>query len=322
VGAIPAVAPAAGVPGPPGFPSYGDPVLDARRRAIAAVTDAATAAATKDAAAGSANLGMLAQLAGMGRVQTQGTTLPPAVAALPGILSQDAQQGLLTRNALAVDSANRIAPYMRAQGLSTLAQFDAGIRDAKLKARADELDFLGRIYQQAILSGNAQLADATKRAIADKQAQTALDVAGTRAEATKTAAQIAADARVKTAGGGGGAGGKTPAQKAAYVVLKNQWVKAAKYDAATGSFGPRDGGTDPTTGAKIRIPGEKPRQFVNRMIKAGVTPVDAIGIADAAGVTMNYKMIYVWLIPHVGKKRARLLTMRLAGGSDPTAREG
>lgn len=304
--AAPTAAPTAAAA--PAFPSYGDPVLDARRNALSAMTDTAVTAAQKDAATGTQNLGMLAQLAGMGRVQTEGTTLPPAFAALGGIQTQDAQQALLSRNALAVDSANRVPAYLRAQGLTNLAGFDASVRDAQLKARADQLDFLGKIYQQAILAGNAQAADATKNAIAQLQAQTSTQNAQTAAGATVTAAQTRAAAAGKTKAAGSGA-----AAAKAYSTRKNQWAGKAHWDPQSESFG---GGmqTDLTPGSKTygqQIPkqGEDPIAFMGRAVQGGVKPMDAVRIALAAGAPLFAQPagaghILGFLRDHLGLKRS------------------
>lgn len=308
------------------FPTYGDPVLDSRRRALASISDTAIAAAQADASKSAENLGMLAQLAGMGQVQTQGTTLPPAVAALPGVLTQDAQRGMLTRNALAVDSGNRLPTYLRSQALANLAKFDADVRDAQLKARADQLNFLKGLYQQAILSGNAQMADATRRAIADQEAQTAQAVAETRSAAQVKAAEVRAAASGKT-------GGKAATKAGTPATLMNQWSKAAgKYDPTTRTFNASSGpsaGIDmnpdsPNYGRSLpgaNVPGEKPRQFFDRAVTAGVKPRDAIKIVSSAGAVLNERMIYVWLLSHMPAKQARLLTLQITG-SDPIAREG
>ena len=137
----------------------------------------------------------------------------------------------------------------------------------------------------------------------------------TPAQATAAAAKAAA------------VGKPTAAQTAAYKSLRNQWAKAAAgYDTATRTFKPKAGpGTldmdpkSPTYGQTIPGPstgGEKPGQFFERAIVAGLKPYDALQIVSAGGVAVNTVMAYQWLRRHVGTKRARLLAIRFTG-EDP-----
>ncbi len=263
------------------YPSYGDPLLDARRRGIQAATDIAAKAASDYATQGTARLGELAQLAGMSSVNPATSGLTGAAAALPGVMAQDAQQAALKQSALAVDSANRVPSYIQAQGLQNLQAFDADVRASQMKAREDQLNLLKSIYQSAVSAGNAQLAANARLAATQLQQAGANDRAAT--------AQAGTDARTAAAGAAAaGKAAKTAASK--YATLKNQWTARAHWDPKSESFG---GGTmldntpgSPTFGLQIPKPGEDPIAFMSRAATAGVKPMDAVRIALAAGAPM------------------------------------
>lgn len=209
---------------------------EARARAIQAVNDAASGAATTFAGNLTTGLGQLAQLAGTPLGAPAPSDVPANVAALPGVISQQGQQQALAQAAQAVGSAYNLPAQLQAAGLGAEAQFYGGatndlqtmlsgiasdqmsqqtelakqsasdaaaLQRAQLTANAStrnaNVNALERLMSAQIASGDRQSAQQTNVALQQLRNAGSLDVANIGASSRQEVAATNAAARTQAA---------------------------------------------------------------------------------------------------------------------------
>lgn len=194
-----------------------------------------------------------------------------SVAMIPGIKSNlagqkytDVGESLIANAARYATSLPGVYADKRSQYLASLAKFREQVRQFNVGQTNKQLAQQAQIGAQKDIAGArlAQQQSQFNQREADRQNAATAKAQAATAKAQATAAKSAE----------------------AYKRLVGQWTARARYDSGTESFNPVKR-TD-ANGTTTTQPGDDPTVFLEKLVTAGIKPMDAVRIADRAGAGM------------------------------------